>query len=791
MASLWQLFVSIQGENSGFKKSLKDSQQDLTSFEKTASSVTDKIGNALLALGPKLSAVGIAAFILKTGEAFEQAQAKISRATGETGKTLEGLNENFRHLYAASGKSADEVAEGLSKVRIETKLQGEALESLTMANLRFAKVTDSSVGAVVEQTQVLFQNWGIATRDQEHALDILYSAMTDAGIGMGDLSGQMTELGPVARQFGLSFVQTAALVESFDDAGLKASDVVKGLSTLFGKFRAAGKDPIEAFSALVEKLRDTETRAAALTELLDSGLKPAIAIKIVDAAQRGGFALDGYIKKLLDSNGKVAEVAKNSSTLTEELSKLWHNVEEGVAGPGSRLTSWLRDIVKQGNELAAKGGIAAIFGGGWAAGKIASKDAGWTISQGSVSGEPDTTTAPPSRTGSGSAGAPKATSHSFTIAESMAFDQLQKSVERTKQRLAEFYGAGVDGAKKLDYAVSSNKDNVLDFSVAADAAMVDFAHTVDLPAKSFAEALSPAIRESEAAMHSLGIASTRELRAQYDAAMAAAQAMIENGAGVADVGAAMERVAEAHAKLSKRTTDWTKATVAARVEMNEFQKQISRTFDRLSRGIADSIINWKGFGSTLKDIAKDTASSFLEIMIRQLIKPLEGEFAKLAGALGKALGIGGSAASGAAGAAGSAVSGAGSAAGGASGAVSGAASGVMGTIGAVSAAVGAVSSVVSNFQLAGVNKSLDVLVNHTLRIYNELANFRTDAWTREGHWYTRTSDIWQTLLDIKDAIGRGGAGGKGGINFNNCSFTGSPNEIASAIFTQAQLAGAI
>ena len=51
-------------------------------------------------------------------------------------------------------------------------------------------------------------------------------------------------------------------------------------------------------------------------------------------------------------------------------------------------------------------------------------------------------------------------------------------------------------------------------------------------------------------------------------------------------------------------------------------------------------------------------------------------------------------------------------------------------VGMVTGAITAISSVISNFQFAAMNKSLDLIVNHTLRIYNDLANFRTDAWDR-------------------------------------------------------------
>lgn len=243
------------------------------------------------------------------------------------------------------------------------------------------------------------------------------------------------------------------------------------------------------------------------------------------------------------------------------------------------------------------------------------------------------------------------------------------------------------------------------------------------------------------------------------------------------------------ADLAARNMDGLgKATVKVAKEANEFQRQIDRTFNRLARGIADSIINWKGFGATLKDIAKDMASSFLEIMIRQLIKPLEDQFAKLAGALGKALGLGGGAASGAANAAG----GAASAGGGAASAAGGAASmGISGVLNTAFAGLSAGMAVVNGFQMHGVNKSLDVLVNHSLRQFNVAAQTLDFLYTWNTQWFARTSDIWNEIRNVVAAVREGGTGGggKGGVTVNVYgNLNGDPNAIAQAIFDKFALA---
>jgi tape measure domain-containing protein len=234
----------------------------------------------------------------------------------------------------------------------------------------------------------------------------------------------------------------------------------------------------------------------------------------------------------------------------------------------------------------------------------------------------------------------------------------------------------------------------------------------------------------------------------------------------------------------------------------ETEAMAHRTFDQLERGLAKNIVEWKGWSTTIKDIGKTFATDMLSIMLKGFFKPLEDKFASLAGSIGTKLGglMGG-------GGGGIGIPGVGGAPGidtGAAGGASsllGGASSLMGTIGAVSAAVGAVSSIIGNFQMAGMNKSLDLIENYTRYLKIGLVE-QGDSLLNDSHMIRNMlSDFlkWNSnfvqpiLVGISgnlDRIGGSGGSGKGGITFNNCNFSGSPQENADAIFKAAALAGA-
>lgn len=258
-------------------------------------------------------------------------------------------------------------------------------------------------------------------------------------------------------------------------------------------------------------------------------------------------------------------------------------------------------------------------------------------------------------------------------------------------------------------------------------------------------------------------------------------------------------------ELEKRYGGQIKET-AKQIRENEkitaqFQREVSRAWDGLTRGIARNIVEWKSWGDTLKNIGKDLAASFLEIMIKGLFNKLKDQFADLlkhaGGVFAKIGGWLGGGASGAAGAAANAAGNAAGAAGQAGGGIAGAVGGLTGALTAIGSIGSMVTGVIGLFQGQGMNKSLDVLVNHTLRMFNVLAQMLDEHYLFKGQLFAKLDDMWRTGLEIKDILGRGIATtgtGKGPvtISISNCTIYGTtPSEIARAIFDELSLAGGV
>lgn len=188
----------------------------------------------------------------------------------------------------------------------------------------------------------------------------------------------------------------------------------------------------------------------------------------------------------------------------------------------------------------------------------------------------------------------------------------------------------------------------------------------------------------------------------------------------AEYEAAIEEWARKYPEAARASEAAGKIAVGSTNQMSQAMREVSTILTDMSRGIADAIVNWKGLGDVGIKVAKDIASAIIRNIIQDAFGKMSGAitgcFGQLKGlgsVVGAIFGGASSAAGGAASAAGSVASSAGGAASSAVGAVS---SGITGIVGAVGSAVSAISGVIGNFQMMGMNKSLDILVKHTLQL---------------------------------------------------------------------------
>jgi tape measure domain-containing protein len=183
-------------------------------------------------------------------------------------------------------------------------------------------------------------------------------------------------------------------------------------------------------------------------------------------------------------------------------------------------------------------------------------------------------------------------------------------------------------------------------------------------------------------------------------------------------------------------------------------RQVSTVVTDLSRGIAGIIFEGGKMGDMLQKVAKQAGQAIVRELIEGALTKLSSKLLDVGGIFGKVFGGGTGVIKSAAGGAGSVGGAAGSAAGGIGGAASAASSGLAGIIGAAGSVVSAISGVIGNFQMAGMNKTLD-LIEHEVR-YSQIHLLNT--LNKANEYWPYMKNCWESLIRMEQR-GMGVAGG--------------------------------
>lgn len=205
---------------------------------------------------------------------------------------------------------------------------------------------------------------------------------------------------------------------------------------------------------------------------------------------------------------------------------------------------------------------------------------------------------------------------------------------------------------------------------------------------------------------------------------------------------------------------------------SEAMQQVSLVVNDTDRNISKLIFEGGKFKDVMKNAASEIAQAFTRVLIQRAIKPLlDGLDAAISKSkiLSTIFGTGGGGGSSAPGVPGSPGGGVGGAA--------GAASGAAGWIGAIGSIGTMVSSIFGNFQMAAMNRTLDIIAKHTLQTANQLIY---GLQPQVNQYLPALSGIHERLMEIR-TLGIGvyaqpgyAAIGGGGVTVNITGFYGGP-----------------
>lgn len=226
--------ISIVADGARARREL---EQTASAADRTGSRIGKAFGGAARvakygAAGISAAVVGIGASAVKTEADFSQQMNLIGAATGAGAAELGKLRDLAKEMGAQTSFSANEAAGAmleLSKAGLTpATIQAGALEgTLTLAA---AGGTDLATAATVASNAL--NTFGLRGKDMASVAAALAGGANASSASVESLAFGLSQVGPGAKNAGLSLQETVGVLSAFDAAGIKGSDAGTSLKTM-------------------------------------------------------------------------------------------------------------------------------------------------------------------------------------------------------------------------------------------------------------------------------------------------------------------------------------------------------------------------------------------------------------------------------------------------------------------------------------------------------------------------------------------------------------------------------
>jgi len=293
----------VNSQLSGLESKFKSAGAKMTSIGK---SLSMKITAPFAILG------GMA---IKTASEYSESMAKMKAVTGATGEQFAELDELAKKLGRTTKFTASEVAEAMSFMGMAGMDVNEIIASLPdTLNLAAAGALD--MGQAADIVTNILAGFGMSTDQLGGAVDVLAKAFTSANVDLSMLGQSMKYAAPVAKGFGLSFEETAAIMGSFGNAGIQASMAGTALRGALVQLNDKAEDfgltiydaqgRILPMADILEQLEKRGMTAGDMMDLFGQRAGPAMQALL----STGSAALREFTNDLANSGGTAEKIAK-------------------------------------------------------------------------------------------------------------------------------------------------------------------------------------------------------------------------------------------------------------------------------------------------------------------------------------------------------------------------------------------------------------------------------------------------------------------------------------------------
>tara|TARA_R110000787_G_scaffold283441_1_gene396232 strand:- start:12756 stop:15230 length:2475 start_codon:yes stop_codon:yes gene_type:complete len=297
-------------------------------------------GAGALALGGRMASAGV-----DFGEQMSSVGA-IARLD-QTSEAMASLRAQAKQLGATTSFSASEAAGGMQFLAMAGFEASEIMKTMPgMLDLAKAGATDLATTADIASN--VLSGFGMQASDMDRLGDILTATFTRSNVDLSMLGETMKYTAPIAKEFGASVEDVAAMSGMLGNVGIQGSQAGTALRALFSRMASPPKEARDALSELGVATMDTSGDARDMVDILadlaksTEGLGSAqrLAKLTAIAGQEAGAAFatligqggSGEITKFIDVlNGSMGETARVAQQMGDnaagDVRSFWSAVE--------------------------------------------------------------------------------------------------------------------------------------------------------------------------------------------------------------------------------------------------------------------------------------------------------------------------------------------------------------------------------------------------------------------------------------------------------------------------------
>lgn len=319
------IFVTLGADASGFKGGMNEAVEAIAEFAKS--------GDALLSLGPKLGAslagIELGKILLEAAEDSERAGARIRGATGLTGDALAQLRESAARAASGVSESEVDIAEAISRIAVRLGQTGPAAEKFVHSVSDLNQATGGDFKQTLEGSIDALNGYQVGIESSDDALNILLRTTQASGIRIGELLGNLRDGGPILRELGFSFEQSAALLGELDKQGIAATPTIRALKQAIQDISTVPGEGVQSFKGIVENIKNTTDATERLRKSINVFGESAGPV-FANIISKGALDIDQLTESLNRQTDTVAKAGEETETFGDKGAKAFKNLKASV-----------------------------------------------------------------------------------------------------------------------------------------------------------------------------------------------------------------------------------------------------------------------------------------------------------------------------------------------------------------------------------------------------------------------------------------------------------------------------